>query len=205
MNAAGALCTALQPVIDRALAYDEDARARVRRLDGRILAIEVRGLDWTLYAIAEGERLRLTDDPPGPADATMSGPPASLARLGTLGGTQVLFGGSLRMSGDVRTAKGFKRLFDTLDPDREEALAQIVGDMPAHEAARLLRAAGAGGQRLAGDRARDLRAWLIDEIEALPTQSEVADWMAQVDRTRADADRLAARLARLERRRRGDP
>ncbi|MEF8833717.1 MAG: sterol-binding protein, partial [Halofilum sp. (in: g-proteobacteria)] len=115
-------------------------------------------------------------------------------------GTQVLFGGALRVAGDVQAAKAYKRLFDTLDPDWEEALARVMGDIPAHETARLLRHAGARASRIGADRRTDLRAWLVDEMEALPARAEVDDWMDRVDRLRADADRLAARVHRLERR-----
>ena len=69
------------------------------------------------------------------------------------------------------------------------------------EAARLLRAAGSRAARLSGDRRSDLHAWLIDEVEMLPARAEVDEWMSAVDRSRADADRLTARMARLERRR----
>ncbi|MDZ7748200.1 MAG: RDD family protein [Halofilum sp. (in: g-proteobacteria)] len=62
----------------------------------------------------------------------------------------------------------------------------------AHGLAAWLRRAGAG-------RRDDLRAWLVDEIEALPARAEVDEWLAAIDRLRVDADRLAARLARLER------
>lgn len=201
MSTVGVFCSAARPLLDRALALDAEARARVRRLDGAVLEIEVTGLGWHVYAVADDDRLRLTAEPPRAADATIAGPPASLARLGALGGTQVLFGGSLQVRGDVHVAKAFKRLFDTLDPDWEEALARGLGDVPAHEAARLLRSAGAQGRRTGADRARDLRAWLIDEVEALPARHEVDAWMAGVDRMRADADRLGARVERLEHRR----
>ena len=203
MSVAAIVCRALQPALDAALALDEAAQARVNRLAGAALAVRITGLDWTVYAVPEHGRLRLTTTLDTAPAATISGPPASLARLATAGGTQALFSGALGVHGDVQVAKAYKRLLDTLDPDWEEALAQVLGDLPAHEAARLLRGAGTGGHRIWGDRRADLRAWLVDEVEALPARVEVDEWMEAVDRARADVDRLAARVARLERRRRG--
>ena len=86
----------------------------------------------------------MNDDAPRSAREDL----AMIRRLGALGGTQVLFGGSLRVGGDVRVAKGFKRLFDTLDPDFEEALARVGGDVPAHETGR---AVGEPREAEAGD------------------------------------------------------
>lgn len=199
MTLVARICQAVEPVFETALAFDAAARGRVERLEGRGLEIHVTGLDWHIHLVPAAGRLLLTDAPESPSAAAISGPPASLARLTTTGGTQVLFGGSLHVSGDVQAAKAWKRLFDTLDPDWEEALARVMGDIPAHETARLLRAAGTRAGRIGADRRTDLRAWLVDELEALPARIEVDDWMDAVDRLRADADRLAARVQRLER------
>lgn len=205
MTLVGRICRAVEPVFEGALALDEAARGRVDRLEGKGLEIHITGLDWHIHLVPAAGRLLLTDDPETPAAATIAGPPASLAALATTGGTRVLFGGSLHVSGDVQAAKAYKRLFDTLDPDWEEALARVLGDIPAHETARMLRAAGTRAGRIGADRRTDLRAWLVDEVEALPARAEVDEWMDTVDRLRADADRLAARVQRLERRRSEDP
>jgi ubiquinone biosynthesis protein UbiJ len=205
MTLVGRICRAVEPVFEGALALDAGARARVERLEGKGLEIHITGLDWHIHLVPAAGRLLLTDDPEVPPAARIGGPPTSLAALATTGGTRVLFGGSLHVSGDVQVAKAYKRLFDTLDPDWEEALARVMGDIPAHETARMLRAAGTRAARIGADRRTDLRAWLVDEIEALPARGEVDDWMDAVDRLRADADRLAARVNRLERQGREDP
>jgi len=204
MTLVGRICRAVEPLFEGALALDAAARGRVERLEGKGLEIHITGLDWHIHLVPAAGRLLLTDDPETPAAATIAGPPASLARLTTTGGTQVLFGAALRVAGDVQVAKAYKRLFDTLDPDWEEALARVMGDIPAHETARLLRHAGTRAARIGADRRTDLRAWLIDELEALPARAEVDEWMDAVDRLRADADRLAARLTRIERHGGGD-
>lgn len=192
---------ALNPALDAALAVDADARARAERLAGAPLGIHVTGLDWSVYAVPrESGQLHLqAAEPDASPAAWISGPPASLAMLATSRGTRALFSGRLHVEGEVAVAKAYKRLFDTLDPDWEEALAGAVGDIPAHEAGRVMRGLRAWARRSVAHRREDLRAWLIDETEAVPTRAEADRWMAEVDRLRADADRLAARVARLER------
>lgn len=196
---------ALQPAIDAALALDPDARARVARLGDAVLEVRVTGLGLSVFVVPRGDHLQLAAATAAPAAACIAGPPASLAMLATAAGTRALFSGAVHVSGDVAVVKAYKRLFDTLDPDWEEALARVMGDIPAHETARMLRAAGTRAARIGADRRTDLRAWLVDEIEALPARGEVDDWMDAVDRLRADADRLAARVNRLERQGREDP
>lgn len=190
---------ALAPALDAAIALDPDARTRVERLDGTVLGIHVTGLEWSVYVVPQAGHLRLQSIEPDTPAAWISGPPASLAMLATRAGTRALFSGQLHVEGDVAVAKAYKRLFDTLDPDWEEALAGAVGDIPAHEAGRVMRGLRAWARRSVAYRRDDLRAWLIDETEAVPTRAEADRWMAEVDGLRADVDRLAARIARLER------
>lgn len=202
MTAAGWIAAIVEPVVNAALDLDEEAGRRVERIGDQVLEVRVTGLGLSLFVVPDGARLRVSADPGQAASVSISGPPASLARLATTSGTRVLFGGSLQIEGDVAAAKAWKRLFDTLDPDWEEAFARIVGDIPAHEGARVAHALADGIRRAVEGRRRDLRAWLVDEIEALPARAEVEEWLSGVDRLRADADRLAARVARLERRQR---
>ena len=189
----------LNPALEAALALDPDARRRVERLAGAVLEVRILGPDLSLFVVPDGERVHLAATAPDEPAACIVGPPASLARLLTTDGTRVLFGGPLTVEGDVVVAKSYKRLFDTLDPDWEEALAGWVGDVPAHEAGRVAGAFSIWIQRTLAGRREDLQAWLIDEVEALPARSEVDDWLAEVDRLRADVDRLSARVARLRR------
>lgn len=199
MTGASWVAAALQPAIDAALALDPEARARVLRLEGAVLEVRVTGLELSVFVLPRGEHLRLAGASAEPAAARVAGPPASLAMLATAAGTHALFSGALHVNGDVAVAKAYKRLFDTLDPDWEEALARALGDVPGHEAGRLLHGLAAWGRRAWLGRRADLAAWLVDELESLPAPAEVEAWLAEVDRVRAHCDRLGARLARLER------
>lgn len=202
MTAAQWIAAAVGPVIDAAIELDGEAGRRIERLGDAVLELRVTEPGLSLFLVPAGDRLRVESEVDADPAARISGPPASLARLATTAGTRVLFGGSVRVEGDVIVARSYKRLFDTLEPDWEEALARLTGDVPAHETARAVRALIDGLRRAVEGRRQDLRAWLVDEIEALPARVEVEEWLSGIDRLRADADRLAARVARLERRQR---
>jgi len=196
---ADGIAQAVDPALERLLRLDPDAQRRVAALQGHGLAIEITGLDRVLYLEPDGERLRVTAEASQQPAARITGSPASLARLAGAGGTRALFGGGLAVTGDVTVARAYKRLFDTLEPDWEEALARALGDSAGHQAGRLVRGASAWFQRARAGRADDLRAWLTDESEALPPRAEIERWFDAVDQLRHDGDRLAARVERLER------
>jgi ubiquinone biosynthesis protein UbiJ len=194
-----ALAGAADAVVAAALRADPDAQARLRRLAGKVLAVEFQGLGWVLTVEAVDDALRIEADPAREPHARIAGLPASLAMMARQGGTRVLFSGAVAVSGDVTVARGYKRLFDTLDPDWEEVIAGVGGDVAAHELARAGRGAADWLHRALAGRRADLRAWLTDELASVPPRAEVEDWLDDVDRLRHDTDRLSARLARLER------
>lgn len=199
MSTVDSVVQACSAILDAAIDLDPDAPARIDRLAGRPLEIDVEGTALSVSLVPEDGRIRLTTDPAEPAAVRLGGPPASLIAMLGQTGTSVLFSGNIHVEGDVATARAWKRLFDTLEPDWEEAVARIAGDIPAHESARMAAALGQWGRRARRARAADLRDWLINEAALLPARQEVDTWLAGVDRLRHDADRLSARVARIER------
>ena len=107
-------------------------------LAGRSLAVEARELA-RLRISSNGATLELQRDT-APADATLSGPPLSI--LGLLGAAPraLLQRGEVQMGGDTELAQKFHELLGLLRPDAEEELAGFLGDVPAHQLARLARA-----------------------------------------------------------------
>lgn len=107
--------------------------------------------------------------------------------------------------GDVAVVHALRRLAGGLEIDWEAQLARLTGDIVAHRV-------GLAARGLLGwlDHARqtfeaNLGEYLTEETRQLPPAAEVATFLDEVDRLRQDADRLEARLARLERACQGKP
>jgi len=192
------VCAAVNPLLAGALRLDPDAQGRAAALEGHVLAIEITGIDLTVFVEPQGPTLQCVTEPAHEPATRIAGAPASLARLASQGGTRAMFSGDLAVTGDVTVARAYKRLFDTLDPDWEEAVARVVGDSAGRQVGRFAETGAAWLRRAWAGRAADIRAWLADETEVLPARGEIEHWFDGVDRVRHDADRLAARLTRLE-------
>ena len=87
-----------------------------------------------------------------------------------------------------------------IEIDWEELLSKYTGDAVAYQLGRGARAAHSFGQRLRDNLRQDLRDYLQDNIQASATQDEVDQFIQDVDKVRATADRLEARLNRLQNR-----
>lgn len=192
----------LSHTLSRLLSLDPASEDRLMALDGRWIAVHVSAPELSLHLRIEQARLQLSagaiDDPERTPDAVISGSASALlalARDPESGGRDVRFSGDLGVIRDLRSL-----LADT-DVDWEAPLARMLGELPAHRI-------GEGGRALLRwvDQSRRhceaaLGDYLTEEQRLLPPQLEVADFLADVDRLRADADRLEARLRLLERRR----
>jgi ubiquinone biosynthesis protein UbiJ len=105
--------------------------------------------------------------------------------------------------GDAEIASAYQKLIAAARPDLEEELSRLVGDLPARRLSLFARRA-AGWARSAGRTAlENVAEYLQEEGRDVVGRHELDEFLEGVDRTREAADRIEARVARLERRQRG--
>lgn len=194
----------LESLLNRNIAGSSRARALVERLAGRSLELRVTPTPLRIrFAVTDG-RVTVGSGGEGEPDAVIEGTPLALAALAGPQPEDHIRQGSIRISGDAEAAQSFQKLFEAARPDFEEELSRLVGDAAAHHLANAARSMFGFGRRAADTFARNLGEYLTEESRDLPAGPELSAWVEQVDRLREDADRLEARLERLERARRGD-
>lgn len=188
----------LEIAINRVLALDPAGPARLAPLEGRTLAVELRGLALTAYFLFARERINVLGEFSGEADARILGTPLSLARIALAdSGPQALFGQDVEVHGNVEVARRAKAVLDSLDIDWEEQLAGITGDVVAHQVGNVLRGALGWSKALFSTLSQNVSEYLQLESSLLPDETEVRVFMAAVDDLRNDADRLSLRVQRL--------
>ena len=193
------LTATLENLLNRGLPRSPRARALCAQLAGRSLAVEARELT-RLRISSNGATLELRRDAAA-ADATLSGPPLSI--LGLLGGAPqaLVQRGELQLGGDTELAQKFHELLGLLKPDAEEELAGLLGDVPAHQLARLARAGLTFMRRAADTGVMNGAEYLGHERGDLVPRAEGEQFLRGVDAVREGVDRAAARLENLARRR----
>ena len=195
----------LEQVLNRVIGLDPDAGERLAALHGRSIRIDLRGtgVRWFFVPAHDG-RVRVVGSLEGEPDCTLAGSPFDLLRASAkAAGAKQLFGGHVQIEGDTDLAQRFSEVLADLDIDWEEQLSQLTGDIAAHEIGRGIRAAAREGARMRRSSEQILSEYLTEEARLLPHRFEVEDFIADVDTLRDDAERLAARIALLEKRRRG--
>ncbi len=195
-----ALLTSLETALNYYLRLDPETLERLGRLQGKVIAIELRGPDITFYALPGRYGLRLQSHWEDEVDTTISGTPLAMTRLGLGDSSRALFSGDVTITGDVETGQRFKRILDDMEIDWEEQLSRFTGDLIAHRTGDLVRDGLDWGRRVLESLREDISEYLQEESRILPARAEVSRFMDEVDRLRDDVARLEARVQRLQRR-----
>ena len=188
---------AVESLLNRGIAGSARAAALAARLDSTSLRLDVDGFSPIRASMAGGRLAFITAD--AAADATITGSPLALLRLAR-GAAPRGDGAAAQIRGDAEIANQYRQLFTTARPDFEEELSRIVGDLPARRLARFARRTYDwlnGARRTVGD---NIAEYLQEESRDLVNETELGEFLHGVDGLREAADRIEARLARLERR-----
>jgi ubiquinone biosynthesis protein UbiJ len=197
-NPLNALFDRLSTLLNRNVAQSERATALAQQLEGRGLALAFEGTPVTLFFRVADGRIALDTREAGDVDARLSGSPLSLLSLVGPGAEDRLRGSSIRIAGDAEVAQRFRDLLQQAQPDVEEELSRLVGDVAAHQFANVARGFFGWGRKAVDSFATNVAEYLQEEGRDVPSRIEVEEFLEAVDQLREAADRFEARLSRAE-------
>jgi ubiquinone biosynthesis accessory factor UbiJ len=202
MPATPAWLGSAEALLNRCIDSSTQAAALARRLQGTSLQIDIDGVT-RIRANAHHGRLALTAGDDSAADALISGSPPALLQL-LKGGTRREPGKpAAQIRGDAEIANRYRELFMLARPDPEEELSRWIGDLPARRVSQFARHAlqlARHARRTAGE---NIAEYLQEEGRDLVNSTELDEFLRGVDELRETADRIEARLGRLEGRLKG--
>ncbi len=182
--------------LEALLKLDPDTRARLDVLDGKVIAIDVTAPTLRIVLSVVGRSIHLIGAIDTPADTTLTGSLMGLRSMSK--GNDALYRGDVTIEGDIGVGQQLKEIIAELDPDWEEMMSPIIGDSLVHQV-------GVAGNVLSGwlkrthaMMSKNTEEYLQEEVQLLAPNSEIVAYCAEVDEVRANADRLDARLQRIE-------
>jgi ubiquinone biosynthesis protein UbiJ len=190
-----------ESALNRLLRLDPETLRRLGELDGKRLRLRLadpagRSRELDLLPSEGGLRLDPASGDHEP-DVMIAGTPAVFARL--------LFGevrpdnrAELTIRGDLELGNRFRAILERLDLDWEEQVSQVTGDVIAHALGNAARDLRVWGREAVHTLGQDASEFLHEESRLLAPRERIAAFLAEVDRLRADADRLDKRLDGLE-------
>ncbi len=194
------LFTALESILNRNLAQSASAKELLRKLEGKVFAIDVTGMPLKIYLRVADQRLAVSLKHEGVSDAVISGTALGLAKMIGAHPESSVRAGSVRIEGDAEIAQAFRDLLARAQPEFEEELSRVVGDVAAHQIGRTVRGVLDFGRRTGATFTQNVGEYLQEEGRDVPSRAEMNEFLEAVDRLRDDVARAEAKLALLERR-----
>ena len=195
-----AIASAIEVMANTALRYDPISRQQVGNItDILAIAIQLDGPDdtpWILYCCGDDDGLRIMTHCEEAVTTTLKGSPRALLSLlqqpSHMGNTGV------EVSGSIHLLQLWQHVLHNLDVDWEEGISHILGDIIGPKIAHSIRRGlhWANEQKQECDRL--LQEYLTEEIQALPSRVQIDTWLDNISELSLSADRLMARIARLE-------
>lgn len=189
----------LTAAFNRYLSLDPEAPEKLKNFDGKLICIEIRGLNKNLYLSINDNQVTVVKDIADEPDTIISGSPAALFKLGLhRDSAPLFFSGEVEIRGDTRLGRSFKSLLAEMEIDREEYLSRVVGDIAAHRIVGVFHELGKWNRAAANNLADDVGEYLQEESRDIVSGAEIDMFNQQVDILRNDVDRLEARIAQLD-------
>lgn len=187
----------VEQALNRALMLDPSGRQRLLECLERPATVILQPMGVRVSARRERQALVLHGEPVEDAAVTLSGTPLGFLALAQ-GERQVFQEGRVTLEGDAATAQQLQQVLQELELDWEGSLAASIGDVPAHFIGRRVRQTLKWLRQAHSRLGRQVESYLQEESDLVPGRHETEAFWEDVDTTRLDADRLEARVARLE-------
>jgi ubiquinone biosynthesis protein UbiJ len=202
MPATAAWLASAEALLNRCIDSSAQAAAVARRLQGTSLQIDIDGMT-RIRASAHHGRLALVAGDDSAADAALSGSLPALLQLFKGGANRGSTTPAAQIRGDAEIANRYRELFVLARPDPEEELSRWIGDLPARRVSLFAQRALNLVQRARRTAGENIAEYLQEEGRDLVNRTELDEFLRGVDELRETADRIEARLGRLERRLQG--
>ena len=185
----------LENVINQYLRLDPEGLDKLAALEGKVLCIDVSGIDKQYYIFPEAQGVRIQTNYEYPADAVIRGLPTALIKLAMAeDSAPLMLSGEIEISGDVGLGRAFKKSLSKLNIDWEEHLSKMVGDVPANMTFSAIGKVSSWAKKAVSSLTDDVSEYLQEESRDVISGAELEEFNKQVDQLRDDVDRLEALL-----------
>jgi len=199
MNLPTPIISGIDIAINNALKLDNDSFRRVTQLQGKVVKIQFTVLDAAFFLAPTADGIQVLAELDREPDTEICGSPMAMLRTALSDSRKSLLQGDVKISGDTSLGQEFQTILKQIDPDWEEPLSQLFGDVAGHQLGDLLRGFGLFAKNTLSSLAMTGAEYAQEEARDVVTSTEIERFTDKVDQLRSDADRMQARVEKLQR------
>lgn len=195
-----AVLAAAERSIALAVSRDPLTARRLATLSGKVIRVESRTPDITVYLLPAGDGISLLGGQAElDADCSLAAPASMLARLALSSQKkQLLEDPAIELSGDTQVLIELQNIVADLRLDSEAELARWVGPVAAHALGQFVRRGRDWSVSTRGSLESAVREYLTEETRHLVGRREADSAAMQIHELRLRLDRLEARVQILK-------
>ena len=187
-----------ETLINAALTKDPASKRALSKLEGQVLLVESTLPPLTVAIEPTATGIQLHDDWDGDVAVTIDGTLIAIGAIAVNAKESISFSGTgVNVSGNLDTLHQLNKIMGDVDIDWEGALAEIIGDIPAHLIAKGIRNSAVIRKDIVTRASTGVVEVAQEEFNLTPSKNEFEAMIPDIRQLSADADRLAARVKRL--------
>jgi len=198
MNLPTPVISSIEIALNNALKLDNDSFKRVTALQGKVIKIQLHVVDVAFFMAPTADGIQVLAEYDGEPDTEIHGSPMAMLRTALSDNRQTLLHGDVKIIGDTDLGQKVQKILNQIDPDWEEPLSQVFGDVAGHQTGELFRGIGSFAKNTFNSIAMTSAEYVQEESRDVVTPTEVERFADGVDNIRTDADRLQMRIDRLQ-------
>lgn len=189
----------IELAINNALEHDPKTQQQLLKLQGKSMVLSLKPIEQSLQITPCPEGVEFSREISESVDVTLTATLSAMIKISRDGFEDAeLQAGELEIAGDPIIGQRFARIIAELNIDWEALLAEHIGDSPA----RLISIVASRARELANESRSVMKARLNslikDELKLTADKNDVETFLDSVDILRADTDRLANKIRRLQ-------
>jgi ubiquinone biosynthesis protein UbiJ len=187
-----------EKIINAALVHDPASAERLRALEGNVMLVDSSMPPLRIAVEPSATGLMLHSNWQEDADVTVTGTLVSLTAMAINAGEMVsLSGTGVNVSGNLEVLRQLNHIMAELDIDWEAALAELIGDVPAHLLGETIRNSDEFRSHALKRAQTALAEVSQEELRLTPSANEYQGFVQSVRHLSTDVDRLVARANKL--------
>ena len=193
------MATVLERTLNATLAMDPGSVQLLAKLEGKVIAMNIESIVGSFYLLPHRDRVSIEINHDQKPDIVIEGGlleyvrSATASVRGSANPDQLL-----EISGDAHSVAVMREFLRSLQPDFEERLSSLTGDIPARQAGNQIRSFAEWADQIGQSIAVNTGEYLTEEKQLLVVRPRIDRFLIAVNQLRDDTEQLARRLGTLE-------